>query len=74
MPTNATDGIAIKHLLLHLMLAIHVCRWGEGLLAPDVARARESLEHWRSQTASEARLARALNEGSSTQVGGNDTN
>lgn len=31
-----------------------------------MAKARESLETWRSQTASEAKLARALREGSST--------
>ncbi|EFJ48899.1 hypothetical protein VOLCADRAFT_90642 [Volvox carteri f. nagariensis] len=42
-------------------------RW-EDLLAPDLARARKALEHWRAMTVSDAKLARLLREGASTGV------
>lgn len=37
-------------------------RWDE-LLATETARGRDALEQWRSQSNSEARLSRALREG-----------
>ncbi|GLI59507.1 hypothetical protein VaNZ11_001399 [Volvox africanus] len=42
-------------------------KW-EDLLAPDIAKARKALEHWRAMTVSDAKLARLLHEGASTGV------
>lgn len=42
-------------------------RWEE-LLGPDVAKAREQLDSWRTQAASEAKLTRALRDGASVTV------
>lgn len=38
------------------------CRWDD-LLSCDISKAREALEAWQSQTASEAKLSRALKDG-----------
>lgn len=58
-----------------LLLTLSLPRWSlqeanrwEELLAPELAKARKALEHWRAMTVNDAKLARLLRDGASTGV------
>jgi hypothetical protein len=51
--------------LIHTQAIQEASQWSE-LIGPELSKAREALESWRSQSATEAKLTRALREGTTS--------